>query len=237
MIRMKSATAAVAAMTMMLAACSSDSSGRDALLLDVGKRAVSNVKTIGKRPKGPPPPVSVTKEQLQNTKVPALLVNNVTRGGGNVLRLATRRTDANPGTIAVWGGNGAAQVVLRNGVLVGTRGIGNDLISADATATIRAINGARSGNGQRRYFISDGSYGQVELVLSCDITSLGRATTQVVHLQYATVHLRETCIGGAGDRVRIDNEYWVQPGSDIVRRSRQWAGPESGYFDLTLLRN
>ncbi len=234
---MKYLTAAAMGLALVLSACGNQPDQSNTVLKTAGSQLASIAKGGGARRKGKAPYAQVTQKQLENTKVPALQVNNETRGGSDILRLATRRNDSNPGRVAVWGGGGALQLFVRGGVLVGTRGIGGDIISADATSTIRAIAGARSGNGERRYFISDGAYGQVELVLSCDIETVGRSTTQVVHLSYATTHLRETCIGGANDNVRIVNEYWVQPSSGIVRRSRQWAGPLSGYFELILLRN
>ena len=220
-----------------LGACTSETEGTASLVKagvdTIVGRAKGDIPRRGERP----PDIVVTQEQLENTKVAAMQINVETRGGGDILRRTSLRNDANPGQVAVWGGNSATQVFLRNGVLIGTRGIGGDIISADVNATVRAVSSARAGNGERRYFVSNGAYSDVEVVLSCDIDNLGRTTTQVVHLVYQTVHLRETCVGGEDNRVRIVNEYWVQPGSGIVRRSRQWAGPNSGYFEFILLRN
>jgi hypothetical protein len=223
---------------MILAGCSSNQNdGRAELLLAAGKQTLGTITGKNPRKKGKLPPATITQQQLENTKIPALQVNLVTRGGSDFLKRATQRNDGTFGTVAVWRGTGGTEVILRNGVLVGTKGIGGDIISADAGATIRAVSGAEAGSGQRRYFLSGGNYNDTELVLSCRIANLGQTTTQVVHLAYQTVHLRETCAGGEGGRVRIANDYWVQPKSGLVRRSRQWAGPYSGYFEIILLRN
>lgn len=233
----RSLTAAALIGSLALAACSSDSEGRSDLLATAGKQIAGTFTGENRRSREKLPPATITRKQLENTKIPALQINLETRGGSDFLKRATRRNDGTFGTVSVWRGTGNVEVYVRNGVLVGTRGIGGDIISADAGATIRAVSGARSGSGQRRYFLSGGNYNDVELTLNCQIANLGAATTQVVHLSYATVHLRETCVGGPRGDVRIENEYWVQPASGLVRRSRQWAGPYSGYFEMILLRN
>jgi len=192
------------------------------------KRATKGIK---------PAFVQVTPKQLDNTKIPALQVNVLTRGGSDFLKRVARRRAADGGVIAVWQGARGEQLILKEGVLIGTRGIGADIISADAQATIRAVRSARAGQGQRRYFVSTGDYSDQELVLDCRIENLGRGKTQVVHLSFTTVHLQETCVGGASDQVRIVNDFWVEPKTGLVRRSKQWVGPLSGGFELILLRN
>jgi hypothetical protein len=220
----------------MLAGCSSGGEGQGFLLGQASKQVFSSI-TAQRASKGPQPVVQITAKQLANTKVAALQVNPEIRGGSDFLRRVTRRTDGNPGTISVWRASDGALLHLRNGVLIGSRGIGTDIISSDATSTIRAIQSGGNGRGQRRFFISNGDYSDTKLVLSCDIDNLGPADTQIVNIRYTTVHLRETCVGGASGRVRITNDYWVQPGSGLVRRSRQWTGPNSGYFELILLKS
>lgn len=220
----------------LIAGCSSGGEGRDNAVVTAASQLITELRQQRQSPERPPV-VQVTPQQLANTKVPALQVNPETRGGSDFLRLVSRRDDDDPGTVAVWRASDNAQVFLRNGVLIGTRGIGGDIISTEADATVAAVMGARAGGGARRYFLSDGGYSDVELVLSCDIRNLGPETTQIVNLRYQTVHLRENCIGGVDDRVSIVNDYWVQADSGIVRRSRQWAGPYSGYFEMILLKN
>lgn len=218
-----------------LAACSSGGEGQGNVIGAAGVQVFSAIKAK-RANKGPQPVVQITAKQLANTKVAALQVNPEVRGGSDFLRLVTRRQDGHPGTISVWRATDGALLHLRGGVLVGSRGIGADIISSNANATVQAIAAARSGQGERRYFVSNGDHSDTEVVLSCDIDNLGRENTQIVNLAFTTVHLRETCLGGSNNRVRIVNDYWVQPSSGIVRRSRQWAGPLSGYFELLLLK-
>ncbi len=224
------------ASAVLLAGCSSKNNTDTKVLADTSKQVFAAIRAR-RQNKGPQPVVQVTAEQLANTKVAALQVNPEQRGGSDFLRRVTQRNDDQFGTVSVWRASDGALLHIRGGVLVGSRGIGTDIISSDATPTIRAISGARSGQGERRYFISNGDYTDTELVLSCDIDNLGREDTQIVNLKFSTTHLRETCVGGANNKVRITNDYWVQPGNGLVRRSRQWTGPLSGYFELVLLKS
>ena len=224
-------------LVLVLGGCGSDKSSSDKQLAAAAGQVFAQIKAKAGAPKGKAPVVQVTAKQIDNTKIPALQVNPETRGGSDFLKRIAQRNDATPGTVAVWRTSDNAQLIIRGGVLVGSRGIGGDIISSEATPTVRAIAGARAGQGERRYFMSDGGSSDVEVVLSCDIQNLGRSDTRIVHQSYQTIHLRENCVGGAGNRIGITNEYWVQPGSGIVRRSRQWAGPYSGYFELILLKN
>lgn len=228
--------AVMLAAAVALSGCTSKGEGEGSAALAAGTQVFAAIKAK-RASKGKAPFFKPTAKQLDNTKIPALQINLLTRGGSELLKRVTQRNDREFGTVAVWRSSDGAQIFLRNGVVVGTRGIGGDIISADAGSTIRAISGARAGSGERRYFVSDGAYSDREVVLRCDIASLGTGTTQVVHRAYTTVHLRETCVGGAGNRTRIINDYWVQPSNGTVRRSKQWVGPLSGYFELILLNS
>lgn len=232
--RHKSIAAAVG-VCLVLAGCSSKGEGRGSPLLGVGAQVVGSLKTK-RTATGRPPFATVTAKQIDNTTIPAMQVNVLSRGGSDFLKKIAQRSDGHRGAVEVWRGSDGTQLILRNGVVVGTRGIGEDIISSDAAGLIEALQRAGSGNGERRYFVSNGDYSDTELVLSCDIENLGRATTRIVHLSFQTVHLKETCIGGANDRVRIANEYWVQPRTGTIRRSKQWVGPLSGYFELILIK-
>jgi len=230
-------SALVLGIALALSGCGTKGEGEGSMLGLASQQVLGSIKA--KRTStntGPPLVVEITPQQLANTKVAALQVNLEKRGGSDFLRRIAQRTDDHPGTVSVWRASDGADLILRGGVVVGSRGIGADIISSDATQTVRAIAGARAGQGERRYFISNGDYTDTQVSLSCDIDNLGRDDTIVVQQRFHTVHLRETCIGGADDAVRIVNDYWVQPGSGLVRRSRQWTGPLSGYFEIILLK-
>lgn len=130
--------------------------------------------------------------------------------------------------MAMTGQNGAMRtymtpaeeaLILRGGMLVGTRGLGHDLSVAEpaAEALIRA---GGSGQGQRvmRYFSGDGL--ERPLQFSCTVGA-GPAPGVTV----------ESC---EGHGTSFQNSYMVQGGQITV--SRQWIGPRLGYVTIQTLR-
>lgn len=218
-----------------LAACGSTTQEKTpSLFSSFATQLISQIKS-GRQ--GRKPVATVTPQMLDNTKVPALQVNPEKVGGSDFLRRIAQRRDGGAGVVDVWRSSDQAQLFIRAGVVVGTRGVRGDIISADATGTIRALRRGQGGTVTRRYTLSRGDHTTQDVTLRCQITALGRGTTQVVHLSFATDHFRETCTGVENNALRVTNDYWVQPDSRLVRKSRQWMGPFSGYFELILLRN
>lgn len=189
---------------------------------------------VARRRAGPQPPVTVTPGMLKATKQAALQVNPLNLGGSDFLKRVTRRQDGQRGTVEVWRTSANAQLFLRDGVLIGSRGLGGDILSSDVNVALQAFSQGGNGSGVRTYVISRGDHASGEVALQCTYQSLGAAKTQVVDLIYDTLHVRESC---RGDKIRITNDYWIQPTSGIMRKSRQWAGPLVGYFEMILLKN
>ena len=136
------------------------------------------------------------------------------------------RRDDGPGPIVVWRTDDNITLTLRGGVLVATRGLGGDILSAD-TLQAPGRPGPALGTGQRRLFLRTGGNRVETLTLACAVTDLGPDTIVIVERPHATRHLREDCQGGGG---RIVNDYWVDYDAGLVWQSRQWAGPTTGYM-------
>ena len=126
------------ASAVVLAGCSSKNNTDTKVLADTSKQVFAAVKAR-RQNKGPQPVVQVTAEQLANTKVAALQVNPEQRGGSDFLRRVTQRNDDQFGTVSVWRASDGALLHIRGGVLVGSRGIGADIISSDATPATATI--------------------------------------------------------------------------------------------------
>ncbi|AXI48441.1 hypothetical protein C1J03_22075 [Sulfitobacter sp. SK012] len=218
----------------ILAGCSSENQ-KETPLRDVF--AGSLKEAVGDRNAELRPVVTVTPKMLAETKIAALQVNPEKAGGSDFLRRVAQRRDSVPGVVEIWSSSDRAQVFLRGGVLVGTRGVGTDIISSNAGATVNAIARRGSGAGQRSYVVSNGDNSTTEIVLNCQIDNLGTEEIIIVNQSFTTSHLRETCTGGPTGDTNIINQYWVQNSSGLVKKSRQWAGPASGYFELILLKN
>ena len=217
---------------MMLVGCASPSDEKGPnLLLSLPGQVKSEVV---RRRAGPQPPVAVTPAMLGATKEAALQVNPLNIGGSDFLKRVARRQDGQPGTVEVWRSGESAQLFLRDGVLIGSRGLGGDILSSDVNVTLRAFAQGGTGEGVRTFVISRGDNASGDLALQCSYRSLGAVKTQVVDRIYDTLHVRESCQNG---KIRIDNEYWVQPKSGTMRKSKQWAGPNAGYFEMILLKS
>lgn len=111
-------------------------------------------------------------------------------------------------------------VILRQGMLLATKGLGHDLSTAEMTRSAALIRAGQNGSAQRvmRYMGGDGL--ERPLPLDCQI---GRGPKPGVMV--------EDC-KGAG--VSFQNSYLVSGGAISV--SRQWIGPGLGYMTIQVLR-
>ncbi|MDT1061460.1 YjbF family lipoprotein [Paracoccus sp. CPCC 101403] len=111
-------------------------------------------------------------------------------------------------------------LILRNGMLAGTRGLGHDLSVAEMAQSAALIRAGQSGPAKRvmRYWTGDG----LESPLTLDCT-IGRGPKPGVMI--------ESCEKGP---LKFQNNYLVQNGRVTV--SRQWIGPDLGYATIQELR-
>lgn len=130
--------------------------------------------------------------------------------------------------MAMTGQNGAIRtymtpseeaLILRGGMLVGTRGLGHDLSVAEpGTESIIRVGGSGAAPRVMRYFTGDGL--ERSLQFSCTVGAGPRPGVSV-----------ETC---KGHGTTFQNSYVVQGGQITV--SRQWIGPSLGYVTIQTLR-
>jgi len=149
-----------------------------------------------------------------------------------------QRRDGEPGRITTWRTGDNITLSLRNGVLIATRGLGGDILSANVQVAGDAP--GPSGGGEKVFDIRALDNKVRRLTLVCDVTDLGTQTIVIVERRHSTRHLRETCTGGvardgSGRAGTVVNDYWVDSGRGLVMQSRQWAGPETGYLRMRRL--
>lgn len=141
------------------------------------------------------------------------------------------RHDDTPGEVVHWVTEDQVSVTLRDGILVATRGLRGDLLSASTLAHPGGMQGPE-GQGARRFDLRTGDHESKTLELACAVQDLGAETLEIVEVRYPTRHLQETCEGESG---RIVNDFWVDSRSGRVWQSRQWAGPLNGYIRIRQL--
>ncbi len=114
--------------------------------------------------------------------------------------------------VTIYASKDGAQVFLRNGILIGTRGFGRDLMSADAPspATLRA-----GSPHQRSYYDLDGTDTTIRHVFTCKVERDAAAGNAIA----------EAC---AADIGTIRNQYWFDSAGS-VSKSRQWVSQGVGY--------
>ena len=134
------------------------------------------------------------------------------------------------GDTLTWVTADGVTLAFENGVLIGSRGLGDDLMGGDASGTANAIAGGPT-HYVRRYGYLSGDNQWVTLNFQCEVTARQDETIVIVEHPQATSRTDERCIG---DDLVVENSYWA--GSDgLVWRSRQWVGPEVGYMETERL--
>lgn len=153
----------------------------------------------------------ITPEVFAATGGPLLLAENLQRPGAYIL-------------VRVGQGNGTEMWrsplntefwTTGQGLLFGTRGFGNDLMSADVSETAAALRARRAGPVTRMHVYVDGDWQSEQVFIDCDVRFEGRNAT-------------ETC-DYEGEQFR--NVYALD-GRGRVLQSVQWAGPEIGQVSL-----
>jgi hypothetical protein len=221
---------AVLAIT-VLAACSGGTDkigGQLAIVSELRETSKKN-RVIRNSPQLVP---EITRAFLDTVTVPTLEVTVEKSDQTAFLIPAAYRKDRRQGRVTVWKTVEGENVVVRSGVLIGTKGLGRDLVSADASAVIKNIVTKQSGGGLRVLHVRNDVNGADELRIQCEITVVGPESITIIERSYPTLHMNEKCVAGSGE---ISNDYWVDSAGD-VRQSKQWAGPSVGYLSLRLLK-
>ena len=202
-------------------------------LLQAGTAVLGAVKSRRAGKGTVPTRVIVTRKLLDETPGEVMQVIPDKTGLQDFMFIAGRRSDSYPGTVEVWRSSDGAHLILRNGVLIATKGLGGDMRSADARAAIAGFDG-RGGGGERLITL-DRQNGSAQAVpFACDMTQLGRETIQIVDQRVSTYRVREDC---SYRDTSFTNEYWVETSGGRMRKSRQWAGPIFGYVAFERLKN
>ncbi|ARE83165.1 Group 4 capsule polysaccharide lipoprotein gfcB, YjbF [Roseovarius sp. EC-HK134] len=204
------------------------------------QRSSENVFTVTKRlieqrraqPVTPDPKIvqAVATDALSRTTGPVLLYTLEDRKAVAVLRPI-----AENGAYQTWASYGSSErlsATTLNGVLVSTRGLGNDLMSSRVEPLLEVVSRREDGVAtiQQRYL--DGENQIVNLKSDCKIT---RGETEAVTSVAGSVQgVRMTAECWQANR-SVVNSYLVDANGAVVQ-SRHWAGPTMGYSTIQRLR-
>lgn len=219
--------ALAAAMAALLAGCGNDGGGGGpiAALREIGAPMIASAfagrRAVPAQPAALPRP---TREQIDGADRELIFSAVPARGSGATLAMIGQN-----GPVATYTTADGTTLALAGGVVVASRGLGEDLMSASAPSA--AAIAAGRGSHERAYFFLGGVDQKRELRIACTLQAGAATRVTVVGLSFPVREVTETCTGSAGT---ITNSYWVEPGGRI-RRSRQWLSPTVGHLEIELL--
>jgi hypothetical protein len=114
--------------------------------------------------------------------------------------------------------------VFDDGLLVGTRGFGDDLMGSDVAAAKSSLNGG--GNHLRTLDFLNGLSQIERRTYQCVSVQTGREDITIVERTYATTIIEETC---SGENESFKNTYWRDE-NGVIWQSRQWISSGIGYL-------
>lgn len=217
MARIKTGVACAAVLGLLVACASKDANeGDSGQIAQAVRQVVTQTLPTKKKAEAAPAksPQEMAAEALRVNPGPLILVGFEKTGRNQVMAMTGQN-----GSMRTFMTPGEQALILRNGLLIGTRGLGHDLSVAEPQ-TEPLIRAGQSGSGQRimRYFTGDG----LETPLSFDCTTAPGPKPGV---------LVEDC---KGHGTTFQNSYISQGGQISV--SRQWVGPNLGYMTIQVLR-
>lgn len=197
--------------TLALGACSSDKSTKQTF--DQVRALIRSLNTpkVDLR-------AQLTPEIVAQSDVPLLLLTLPKRDGAQALFGQEQTNGANTS----WRSDSGEGIVLQDGVLLATRGLGGDLIVADVTDVRAALLG-RLNQAERVHRYLDGENHLIAEAYICDYTRSADSTDAYFRTVAAT-RVDETC---TGLRETFQNTYWLDASGRVLRAS-EWLGAAIG---------
>lgn len=205
---------------LVLAACGSETGVNDDLAL--AKRRLALVLGGGAAAGGGLPPLS--RALFDSIGKPLLKVTLVEKDVTAVLGLVAQN-----GNAVTWATADNITLSLRDGVIVASRGLVDDLMSA-SVPSLRELAGG-IGVVQRQHFMLQGGEREVMAAFDCSLALKGTESLTLYDIGYSVRHVVETC---KGPSATFRNEYWLEAGGKM-RQSRQWIGKQVGFVELQLV--
>lgn len=141
---------------------------------------------------------------------------------------ATLAPVAESGDVTVWQTLDGITLSLQGGVLIATRGLGDDLMSADVAGDVAMLRGTGGGGYYphiRTYL--DGEDQTVFRSYQCRRTGQARTTLQIDGAARAARRIAARC---TSPRHEFTNVYWLDA-TGTVLKSRQWISPAMQYME------
>lgn len=223
--------AGAATALLALAGCGTDTSKTEGTAIALGVVKGMAAKLSPKKATGAaaPDPEKLAAAAKASFKGPLILAQ-IEKAG---LLTALGETGRN-GAVRTFATPNEQTLVFRNGLLTATRGLGNDLMSADSSAAAALILHRRAGTAGRTYRYLDGEGIERPLPMQCTITTGPAKSFDFAGTHYDTRQMDEACQATTAS-LSVANSYWVTA-DGTVALSRQWIGPALGHVTIQLVR-
>lgn len=142
------------------------------------------------------------KGGIESTGIPSLAVLDTTRNG-----------------VETWLLEGGLSFALRDGVMQNTRGLKDDLMSADTSQTNAAINALRDTTVQRKMAFIGPETQTIVRTFTCEIENYGEQFATLETGPVPAIVMAETCSDAT---TTFENLYWLRKTDRRVVQSRQW---------------
>lgn len=170
------------------------------------------------------PRQSLSREMIDAAGQPLLLVVLPARNAAASMTVAGRN-----GNKVTWISAAGQTVTLRDGMIVATRALGDDLMGLSLPGGLNAIRSPAPHN--RVYELLSGDDAITRMEVSCITQAAGSEQLDIYGRFFATRKYVETC---SYSGFSFENTYWI--GSDgTLRKSLQWISYGVGAVEVTVL--
>jgi len=145
---------------------------------------------------------------------------------------ATLIQRSNHNGVVEWRTGDEVSLTFRQGVLIASRGLGDDLMTADVSGTVAMLQGHQTAQDYPRFTSRlDGEYQTKFESYLCRVTARASAAIESFGRVRKTSRITELC---RNPERSFENTYWT--GSDgMMWKSRQWISPNTGYLETERL--
>lgn len=215
----------------ILTGCGSDGDqlAPAALVRDLGKRATT--PSVAEQAAATERAVlAITPAQVAASTLPLARVRIEGTGAAATMAEVDRK-----GANSTWFTGDGGSFLFRDGMLTGTRGLGEDLMGLSGPGLAAA---AKAGEATRIYRYLDGNERLVNVTLTCLVNRESHPPITILDRVHPVDQIGEYCRGREvdGTPLEIENFYWVSPGTTTVWQSRQFISWKFGRAEIEILK-
>lgn len=203
-----------------LSACGSEKPAASPLAQALGAVAKNALNRGAAEGSAAGAPSAVTRADLEKLGTPVLQVAVAARAFAALLTPSDVK-----GNVVTWASQDGMTFTFRDGILIQTRGLGPDLMSAQAPSVSQLL--AAGVSYERAYYFLGADDQPTRRKYECTTAIAGRESLEILERSYTVTHVVETCTRPQGS---MSNEYWID--GTTVRRSHELLSGGAGYVDV-----